>query len=144
MSENDDGQEEHTVIRREIETYFSNILPHDSIIAGYQKAIPDGGKEVITIVKRQQIFTFIYNMFSLFTNNFIPVVLILPILFAISAGAIIEVTVISSIPMGLFTAGSAIGRVVTTWRGSGAEDSTQLPGSSTPPEQPQLPPNSTG
>ena len=90
------------------------------------------------------MFTFVYNMASLLTSNIIPLILTLPILFAISAGAIIEITVVTSIPIGLFTAGSLIDKVVTTWRGSGGEERVHLPGSSAPPGQQQLPPESGG
>ncbi|MCY4465415.1 MAG: hypothetical protein OXE46_07755 [Chloroflexi bacterium] len=116
MSEEPGRQELHSV---EFEAY-AGIVPHDSIIKGYQEAIPDGGIEVINIVKRQQLFTFIYNMTSLVTSNIIPLLLVLPILFAISAGAIIEISLISSIPIGVFTAGAAISRVRTVWRASDA------------------------
>ena len=139
MSEDAGEHQGQNVIRSKFEAYYSDILPHHTTIEGYQKAIPDGGKEVITIVKRQQIFSFVYNMAALFSNNLIPFILILPTLFAISAGAIIEITIVSAIPIGLFTGGSAIGRVITTWRGSDAEDSPQLPGPSSPPGTNQLP-----
>lgn len=142
MSEDANSHEGQNVVRSQFEAYFSDLLPHHSIIDGYQKAIPDGGKEVITIVKRQQIMTFIYNMATLFSNNLIPFILILPALFAISAGAIIEITIVSAVPIGLFTAGSAVSRVVTTWRGPGAEAQSQLPSPALPPEQNQLPPES--
>ncbi len=144
MSEDADSHESRNVVQSKFEafTYSSDLLPHPSIIDGYEKAIPDGGKEVITIVKRQQIMTFIYNMATLFSNNLIPFILILPALFAIAAGAIIEVTIVSSLPIGLFTAGSAVSRVVTTWRSPAAEAPTQLPGPALPPEQNQLPPES--
>ena len=144
MPDDDDGQERRSVVSSNFEAYSSDIFPHHSVIEGYQKAIPDGGKEVITIVKRQQIMTFVYNMASLFSNNLIPFILILPILFAISAGAIIEITIASTVPIGLFTAGSAIGRVVTTWRGSGVDEQIRLPSSPAPPGQQQLPPESGG
>ena len=142
MPEDADAQEGQSVIKREFEAYAysSDLLPHHSIIEGYQKAIPNGGQEVITIVKRQQSMTFIVNMATLFSNNLIPFILILPILFAISAGAIIEITVASAVPIGLFTFGSAAGRVITTWRGSGAEVQAQLTASTSPPRQNQLPP----
>ena len=108
MPEDAGANESQSVIRSKFEAYFSDILPHHSTIEGYQRAIPDGGKEVITIVKRQQLMTFIYNMAALFSNNLIPFILILPALLAISAGAIIEITVVSTVPIGLFTAGSAV------------------------------------
>ena len=113
MSEDAGEHESQSVIRSKFEAYYSDILPHPSTIEGYQKAIPDGGREVITIVKRQQIMTFIVNMATLFSNNLIPFILILPILLAISAGAIIEITLVSAVPIGLFTFGSAAGRVIT-------------------------------
>lgn len=142
MPEDADANESQSVIRSKFEAYFSDILPHHSTIEGYQRAIPDGGKEVITIVKRQQLMTFIYNMAALFSNNLIPFILILPALLAISAGAIIEITVVSTVPIGLFTAGSAVGRVVTTWRSRGAEEQGQLPSPIPPPAQSQLPADS--
>lgn len=144
MPENTDAQESQSVVREKFEaySYYSDILPHHSIIEGYQRAIPDGGKEVIAIVKRQQIMTFIYNMATLFSNNLIPFILILPTLIAISAGAIIEITAVSAVPIGLFTAGSAASRVVTTWRSSGAAERAQLPSPAPPPEQNQLPSDS--
>ncbi len=145
MPEDADGQKRRTVVSSKLEAYFSDIFPHPSIIQGYQDAVPDGGKEVISIVKRQQLFTFIINVLTLLTNNFIPIILILPTIIAIASGAIIEITVISSIPIGFFTAGSAIGRVVTTWRGSSAEERIRLQeDSSAPPGQQQLPPESGG
>ena len=142
MSEDAEVQERRSVVESKFEAYAysSDLLPHHSIIEGYEKAIANGGKEVITIVKRQQFMTFIVNMTTLFSNNLIPFILILPILFAISAGAIIEVTVASAVPIGLFTAGSAVGRVITTWRGTGAEGQAQLPRPASPPGQNQLPP----
>ena len=145
MPEDVDAQEPQGVVRSKIEAfaYSSDIFPHPSVIEGYQKAIPDGGKEVITIVKRQQIFTFIYNMFSLLTNNLIPLILILPILFAKSSGAITSITIIVSVPIGLFTAGSAIDRVVTTFREGSAEERRQLEGRSAPSGQQHLPPDSS-
>lgn len=102
MPEDVDANEGESVIRSQFEAYAysSDLLPHHSIIEGYQKAIPDGGKEVITIVKRQQIMTFIVNLATLLSNNLIPFILILPILFAISAGAIVEITVASAVPIG--------------------------------------------
>ena len=145
MSEDAESHESQNVVRSKFEAYAyaSDIFPHHSIIEGYEKAIPDGGKEVITIVKRQQTFTFIYNMATLFSNNLIPFILILPALFAISAGAIIEITIVSAVPIGLFTAGSALSRVVTTLRSPGSQAQTQLPGPAMPPEQSQLPPESS-
>lgn len=145
MSEDADSHEGQNVIRSQFEAfaYSSDLLPHHSIIEGYEKAIPDGGKEVITIVKRQQIMTFVFNMATLFSNNLIPFILILPALLAISAGAIIEITIVSAVPIGLFTAGSAVSRVVTTLRGPGAESQSQLPGPAMPPEQDQLPPEAS-
>lgn len=142
MPEDSDANEGQSVIRSKFEAYFSDILPHHSTIEGYQRAIPDGGKEVITIVKRQQIMTFIYNMAALFSNNLIPFILILPTLLAISAGAIIEITVVSTVPIGLFTAGSALSRVVTTLRSGGAEEQPQLPSPTPPVGHSQLPADS--
>lgn len=140
MSEAAGEHEDQGVIRSKFEAYYSDILPHPSTIEGYQKAIPNGGQEVITIVKRQQMMTFIVNMSTLFSNNLIPFILILPILFAISAGAIIEITIASAVPIGLFTFGSAAGRVITSLRGSGAQGQAQLPGPASPSGQNQLPP----
>ncbi|MDE2637563.1 MAG: hypothetical protein OXI30_14465, partial [Chloroflexota bacterium] len=129
MSEDADSNESQSVVHSKIEAfaYSSDLFPHHSIIDGYQRAIPDGGKEVISIVKRQQTMTFVYNMATLFSNNLIPFILILPTLLAISAGALIEITIVSAVPIGLFTAGSAMSRVVTTLRSPGAQEQTQLP-----------------
>ena len=140
MAENDERQEKPSIASSNIEAYYSDILPHHSTVQGYENAIPDGGKEVIRIVKRQQMMSFIYNMTSLFSHNLIPFILVLPILLAISAGAVIEITVASTVPVGLFTAGSAVGRVVTTWRRQGAVSQTILPGQSLPSSTAQLPP----
>ena len=142
MPEDADAQEGQSVIKREFEAYAysSDLLPHHSIIEGYQSAIPNGGKEVITLVKRQQILTFIVKMATLFSNNLIPFILVLPMLFAIAAGSTIVITVAATVPIGLFTAGSAAGRVLTTWRGSGVEQQTHLPGPAPIPRQNQLPP----
>ncbi len=74
MPEDAEGQERRTV---EFEAYAGSI-PHHSIIKGYQDSIPDGGKEVISIVKRQQLFTFIISITSILTSNFIPLLLVLP------------------------------------------------------------------
>lgn len=76
-------------------------------------------------------------MASILTTNLIPLILALPILFAISAGALIEVTLAASVPIGLFTAGSAIGRVVTSLRGGSVEQSILLrqPPKQTEPKQ---------
>ena len=143
MPEDNDVHEGESVVRRQFEAYAysSDLLPHHSIIEGYQNAIPDGGKEVIAIVKRQQILTFIVKMATLFSNNLIPFILVLPMLFAIAAGSTIVITVAATVPIGLFTAGSAAGRVLTTWRGSGAEQQTQLPSPAPSSEQNQLPPD---
>lgn len=135
MSEESGERELQSV---EFEAY-AGIVPHHSIIKGYQEAIPDGGKEVINIVKRQQTFTFIYNMTSLVTSNTIPLLLVLPILFAISAGALIEISLISSVPIGVFTAGAAISRVRTAWRVSAAPAPAIGPGETATPVQRQLP-----
>ncbi len=145
MSEDADSHEGQNVVQSKFEAfaYSSDLLPHHTIIEGYEKAIPDGGKEVIAIVKRQQVMTFVYNMASLFSNSLIPFILILPALLAISAGAIVEITIVSAVPIGLFTAGSAVSRVLTTWRSPGTEAQTQLPGPALPPEQNQLPPESS-
>jgi len=139
MPEDVDANEGESVVRRQFEAYAysSDLLPHHSIIEGYQNAIPDGGKDVIAIVKRQQMMTFIVQLATLFSNNLIPFILVLPILFAISAGALIEITVAAAVPIGLFTAGSAAGRVITTLRGS--EGQVQLPGPAPTPRQKQLP-----
>ena len=145
MPEDADGKERQTVVSSsKFEAYFSDLLPHDSLIKGYQDAIPNGGQEVIAIVKRQQLFTFIYNMASLLTSNIIPLILILPILVAITAGAVIQITIVTSIPIGLFTASSAFDRVVTTWRSSRGDEQAPLPGSSASGGRPQLPPESGG
>ncbi len=119
----DDAKEEerNTIVSSKFEAYSSDILPHHSLIEGYERAIPNGGQEVVAIVRRQQLFTFLTNMAAILTNNFIPLILTLPILLAIVSGALIEVTIVASIPIGLFTAGSAIGRIVTTWRAGGAD-----------------------
>ncbi len=142
MPEDAESQERRSVVESKFEAYAysSDLLPHHSIIEGYEQAIPNGGKEVITIVKRQQIMTFIVNMTALFSNNLIPFILILPILIAVSAGAVIEITVVSAVPIGLFTAGSAVGRVITTWRGSGDDERAQLPSTASPAGQGTLPP----
>ncbi|MDE2951152.1 MAG: hypothetical protein OXT68_10320 [Chloroflexota bacterium] len=116
MSDDSNQHEDRTVVSSRFEAYSSDIFPHHSLIEGYQKAIPNGGEEVLKIARRQQLFTFIVNLAGILTNNFVPLILTLPILFAIITGALIEVTVVASIPIGLFTAGSAVGRVVTTWR----------------------------
>ncbi|MDE2855656.1 MAG: hypothetical protein OXN88_15900 [Chloroflexota bacterium] len=139
MPEDVDANEGESVVRRQFEAYAysSDLLPHHSIIEGYQNAIPDGGKDVIAIVKRQQMMTFIVQLATLFSNNLIPFILVLPILFAISAGALIEITVAAAVLIGLFTAGSAAGRVITTLRGS--EGQVQLPGPAPTPRQNQLP-----
>ena len=144
MPEDVDPQEAPRVTESRFEAYAysSDIFPHPSILEGYQNAIPDGGKEVITILKRQQTMTFVYSMASLVTNNLIAFILILPILIAISSGAIIQITVVSAVPISLYTAGSAVGRVLTTWRGGGAAAPPQLSGPSEPAGQGQLPPDS--
>ena len=67
--------------------------------------------EVIAIVKRQQLFNFIIDIAGLLTSNIIPLLLVLPILVAHSVGALIEITIVASVPMALFTVGSAIGKV---------------------------------
>ncbi|MCY3798741.1 MAG: hypothetical protein OXG84_13090 [Chloroflexi bacterium] len=140
MPEDADSQEHQNVVSSKIEAYAysSDLLPHHSIIEGYEKAIPNGGKEVITIVKRQQILTFIIQMATLFSNNLIPFILVLPIILAISAGSTIYMTVAAAVPIGLFTAGSAVGRVIATWRG-GAEAQARLPSPAPPLDQSQLP-----
>ena len=145
MPEDAEGQERGSVVESKFEAfaYSSDLLPHHTIIEGYEKAIPNGGKEVITIVKRQQIMTFVVSLATLFSNNLIPFILILPMLFAIAAGSTIVITVAATVPIGLFTAGSAVGRVLTTWRGSGGEDQPQLPGSVRSPGPNQLPPDSS-
>lgn len=142
MPNGNGDQEQQTVVSSRFEAYSSDILPHHSIIEGYEKAIDNGGKEVISIVKRQQLFTFITNLASILTTNLIPLILALPILFAISAGALIEVTIAASVPIGLFTAGSAIGRVVTSLRGGSVEQSVMLRQPSQQTEPRQLPPSS--
>ncbi len=142
MSDDANENEGRTVVSSRFEAYSSDIFPHHSLIEGYQNAIPNGGVEVLKIVRRQQLFTFISNMAGILTNNFVPLILTLPILFAIITGALIEVTVVASVPIGLFTAGSAIGRVVTTWRGSRAEDRILLQDVSPQPEAQQLPSSS--
>lgn len=145
MPEDADANEGESVVRREFEAYAysSDLIPHHTIIEGYEKAIPNGGQEVLSIVKRQQMMSFIVNLATLFSNNLIPFILILPILFAISAGAMIEITVASAVPIGLFTAGSALGRVITTWRGNGGEIQARLQSPAPPPGQNQLPPESS-
>lgn len=144
MPEDAEGQERRSVVESKFEAYAysSDLLPHHSTIEGYEKAIPNGGKEVITIVKRQQMMTFIVNMATLFSNNLIPFILVLPMLIAIAAGSTIVITVAATVPIGLFTAGSAVGRVLTTWRG-GAEGQAQLPGPASAPGQNQLPPEAS-
>ncbi|MCY4061078.1 MAG: hypothetical protein OXG53_01785 [Chloroflexi bacterium] len=141
MPEDAEGQESRSVVESKFEAYAysSDLLPHHSIIEGYQKAIPDGGKEVIAIVKRQQLLTFIVQMATLFSNNLIPFILVLPILLAISAGSTIVITVAATVPIGLFTGGSAIGRVIASWRGGDAEAQAQLAGPTSPAGQNQLP-----
>ncbi len=145
MPEDAGEREGQSVIRGKFEaySYSSDIFPHPSIIEGYQNAIPDGGKEVIRIVKRQQLFTFLYNMASLLTSNTIPLILTLPIIFAISAGAIVEITLLASIPIGLFTASSAIDKVLTTWRSGGSVEQKQLPDDTSPSGKEQLPSESS-
>ena len=142
MSDDARENDARTVVSSRFEAYSSDIFPHHSLIEGYQNAIPNGGVEVLKIVRRQQLFTFISNMAGILTNNFVPLILTLPILFAIITGALIEVTVVASVPIGLFTAGSAIGKVVTTWRGSIAEDRILLQDVSPQPEVQQLPSSS--
>ena len=140
MSEDAGEHEGQSVIRSKFEAYYSDILPHHTTVEGYQRAVPNGGQEVISIVKRQQIITFIVNLATLFSNNLIPFILVLPMLYAISVGAIIEITIVSAVPIGPFTGGSAIGRVITTLRGSSTDTHVQLPGPAPSPGQNQLPP----
>ena len=47
MSGNDEERERRILEITETLEAYSGIVPHHSIIAGYQKAIPDGGREVI-------------------------------------------------------------------------------------------------
>ena len=142
MSEDANEREGQSLVRSKFESYAysSDLFPHPSIIEGYEKAIPDGGKEVIAIVKRQQMMTFITNLATLFSNNLIPFILILPTLIAIASGALIEITIVSAVPIGLFTAGSAVSRVVTTLRGPDAEVQMQLTSPGPRSDQSQLPP----
>ena len=71
MSEESNETKDHTVVSSRFEAYSSDIFPHHSLIEGYQNAIPDGGIEVLKIVRRQQLFTFISNMAGILTSNFI-------------------------------------------------------------------------
>ena len=95
--------------------------------------------EVIAIVRRQQLFNFIIDIAGPLTSNIIPLLLVLPILVAHSVGALIEITIVASVPMALFTAGSAIGKVVTTVRAKSAQSHTLLRDGDTAALQHELP-----
>jgi len=75
MSDDSNQHEDRTVVSSRFEAYSSDIFPHHSLIEGYQKAIPNGGEEVLKIVRRQQLFTFIVNLAGILTNNFVPLIL---------------------------------------------------------------------
>ena len=125
MPEDAREHERHTVVSS-YEAYASDIFPHPTIIEGFQKAIPNGGERAFAIVERQQKYTFYTNLAAIVTNNLIPLILAAPILAAILTGALIEVTIAASVPIGVFTAGSAVGRVVATLRGRKSEESVML------------------
>ena len=83
--------------------------------------------------------TFIYNMASLFTANIVPLILIMPILVAIAAGAVLEITIMAGVPIGLYSAGGTISVVVNTWRGIGAGQQDQAHESLGSPTRRELP-----
>ena len=62
MSDDARENDARTVVSSRFEAYSSDIFPHHSLIEGYQNAIPNGGVEVLKIVRRQQLFTFISNI----------------------------------------------------------------------------------